>query len=224
MQQQAASRAIDYLKPLVDKLPAGAATLAVLGEAYIADQKPDLALQQFQKAAALDPENPAIKTQIGVSEIEAGQGEQGFATLEQVFGTDAGAPIAGPALVIRELQARHFDKAAEVAASLIKRDTNNPIYHSLLGVVRVAQQDYSGAESAFRAALVINPDLTADILALAQVYAATGRTEEARNLYNDLLAKDPNEVVALLGLADTYIASRSARKPSTRLTVRARRR
>jgi cellulose synthase operon protein C len=206
LQQQAASRAIDYLKPLVDKLPADAATLAVLGEAYIADQKPDLALQQFQKAAALDPENPAIKTQIGVSEIEAGQGEQGFATLEQVFGTDAGAPIAGPALVIRELQARHFDKAAEVAASLIKRDTNNPIYHSLLGVVRVAQQDYSGAESAFRAALAINPDLTADILALAQVYAATGRTEEARNLYNDLLAKDPNEVVALLGLADTYIA------------------
>ena len=68
-------------------------------------------MQQFQKAAALDPENPAIKTQIGVSEIEAGQGEQGFATLEQVFGTDAGAPIAGPALVIRELQARHFDKA-----------------------------------------------------------------------------------------------------------------
>src|SRR5271167_251837 len=111
LQQQAASRAIEYLKPLVDKAPADAATLAVLGNAYIADHKPELALQQFQKAAALDPANPNIKTQVGVSEIDAGQSEQGLATLEQVFGTEAGAPIAGPTLVITELRAQRFDQA-----------------------------------------------------------------------------------------------------------------
>jgi predicted Zn-dependent protease len=107
--------------------------------------------------------------------------------------------------VITELRARRFDKAAEVAASLIKRDAKNPIYHTLLGVVRAAQQDYSAAESAFRAALEINPDLTATIRGLAQVYMATGRTDEAKTLYTDLLAKNPNEVSALLGLTDTYI-------------------
>jgi cytochrome c-type biogenesis protein CcmH/NrfG len=62
LQQRAAPRAIEYLKPLLDKTPADAATLAVLGSAYMADHKPDLALQQFEKAAALDPDNPAIKT------------------------------------------------------------------------------------------------------------------------------------------------------------------
>jgi cellulose synthase operon protein C len=206
LQQQAASRAIEYLKPLVDKMPVDAATLAVLGNAYMADRKPDLALQKFEKAAALDPDNPAIKTRIGISEIDTGQGEQGLATLEQVFGTEAGAPIAGPALVISELRARRLDKAAEVASSLIQRDAKNPIYHTLLGVVRAAQQDYSAAESAFRAALAINPDLPATTRDLAQVYMATGRAEEARTLYNDLLAKNPNEVAALLGLADTYLA------------------
>src|SRR5947209_1681470 len=83
--------------------------------------KPKLALQQFQKAATLDPDNPTIKTQIGISEIDAGQGEQGLAALEQVFHTEAGAPIAGPALVITELRAQRFDQAAETAASLVKR-------------------------------------------------------------------------------------------------------
>src|SRR5271169_1712840 len=68
LQQHASSRAIDYLKPLVAKMPADAAALAILGDAYMADSKPDLALQQFEKAAALDPDNPAIKTQVGVSE------------------------------------------------------------------------------------------------------------------------------------------------------------
>jgi putative PEP-CTERM system TPR-repeat lipoprotein len=206
LQQQAASRAIQYLKPLAEKTTADAATLTVLGNAYMADHKPDLALQQFEKAAALDPENPAIKTQVGISQIDIGQGQQGLAALEQVFATEAGAPIAGPALVITELRARRLDKAAEDVAALIKADAKNPIYHTLLGIIRISQQDYSAAESAFRAALSINPELAAASRGLAQVYAATGRTDEARNLYNDLLAKNPNEAGALLGLADTYIA------------------
>ena len=206
LQQQAAPRAIEYLKPFADKTPADAATLAVLGTAYMADHKPDLALQQFQKAAALDPENPAIKTQIGVSEIDIGQSEQGLAALEQVFGTEAGAPIAGPTLVVMDLRAQRLDKAAEAASALIKRDAKNPIYHTLLGIVRAAQKDYPGAESAFRAALKINPDLPDTTRDLAQIYVATNRPDEARNLYNELLTKNPNEVRTLLGLADTYIA------------------
>jgi putative PEP-CTERM system TPR-repeat lipoprotein len=206
LQQHAPQRAIEYLKPFADKTPADATTLALLGDAYVADGKPDLALQQYQRAAALEPENQAVKTQVGISQIEAGQGAQGLATLEQVFGTEAGAPIAGPALVANELRAQRFDKAAEVAVSLIKRDAKNPVYHTLLGIVRAAQKDYPGAESEFRAALEINPDLPATTGNLAQIYTATGRVDEARNLYNELLAKNPNEVSALLGLADTYIA------------------
>jgi putative PEP-CTERM system TPR-repeat lipoprotein len=203
--QHAAPRAIEYLKPFVDKSRADPATLSVLGDAYFADGKPELALQQFQKAAALDPDNPTIKTQIGLSEIDAGHGEQGLAALEQVFNTEAGAPIAGPALVITELRAQRFDQAAETAASLVKSDAKNPVYHTLLGAARAGQQNYPGAESAFRAALAINPDLPTTTGDLAQIYTATGRVNEARNLYNALLAKNPNEVSALLGLADTYV-------------------
>src|SRR5262249_12194368 len=109
LRQQAAARAIAYLKLLVDKTQADAATLTVLGSAYRADHKPDLALQQFHKAVALDPDDPAIKTKIGILEIDTGRGEQGLAALEQVFGTEAGALVAGPALVISELRAQRLD-------------------------------------------------------------------------------------------------------------------
>jgi putative PEP-CTERM system TPR-repeat lipoprotein len=206
LNQRAPSRAIDYLKPFADKSSADAATLALLGNAYMEDHKPDFALQQFQRAVALDPNNPTIKTQVGISEIDTGHGEQGFATLEQVFGTETGAPIAGPTLVISELRAQRLDKAAEVASALIKRDAKDPVYQTLLGIVRAAQKDYPGAESAFRAALEINPDLPDTARDLAQIYIATNRLDEARKLYNELLTKNPNDASSLLGLADTYIA------------------
>jgi putative PEP-CTERM system TPR-repeat lipoprotein len=208
LQQHAASRAIEYLSPLVDKVPADTATLTVLGNAYMADNKPDLALQQFEKAAALDPENPSIKTRVAISEIDTGQGQQGLAALEQVFATEAGATVAGPTLVLTELRAKQVDKAAEVAASLIKRDGKNALYQTLVGVVRVAQKDYPGAENAFHAALAIDPELPAATRDLAQIYVATGRVEDAKKIYNDLLAKNSDNVTALLGLADIYIAEK----------------
>ncbi len=124
----------------------------------MADGKPELALQQFEKAAALDPENPTIKARVAISEINTGKAQEGLAQLEQVFASEAGATIAGPTLVLSELRARRIKKAAEVAASLIKLDANNPLYQTLLGMVDVAQRDYPAAEAAFRAALARNPE------------------------------------------------------------------
>ncbi len=209
LQQRAAARAIEYLKPLVDRMPADTATLTVLGNAYMADRKPDLALQQFEKAAVLDPDDPKIKTQVAVSELDTGQAQQGIAALEHVFATESGATVAGPTLVLTELRANHLDKAAEVAESLIKRDNKNPTYHTLLGIVRAAQRDYPAAERSFRAALAIDPEFPSATRDLAQLYARTGRAEEAKKVYDDLLAKKPDDVTALLGLADLYIAEKN---------------
>jgi tetratricopeptide (TPR) repeat protein len=90
LQQRAASRAIEYLKPFADKTPADAATLALLGDAYVADRKPDLALQQFQKAASILTTRMDPGRDIGDRSGEASR----VSPQEPVFGTEAGAPIA----------------------------------------------------------------------------------------------------------------------------------
>jgi putative PEP-CTERM system TPR-repeat lipoprotein len=208
LQQHGAPRAIDYLKSFVDKSPPDAATLNLLGNAYMADGKPEAALQQFEKAATLDPENATIKTRIAVAEINSGQARQGLAQLEEVFSGEAGAPVAGPALVLAELRAGHVDQAAEVVKSLIKRDPGNLLHQVLLGEVRVAQRDYAGAETAFRGVLSRNPDFSAATRDLAQLYAMTGRSDDAKRIYSDVLAKKPADTMALLGLAHLAIAER----------------
>src|SRR5215469_9261339 len=208
LQQRAPSRAIEYLKPLADKAATDAATLSVLGNAYMADGKQELALEHFEKAAALDPENPTIKARVAVSELSTGRSQEGLTQLEQVFATEAGEAIAGPTLLLSELRAGRIKKASDVAASLIKLDANNPLYQTLLGVVDVAQRDYTAAEAAFRAALARNPEFVAATRNLAQLYLVSERTEDAKKVYGDLLSKKPNDVTALLGLADIAIADK----------------
>ncbi len=208
LQQHAPSRAIDYLKPYADKSAADAATMSLLGSAYMADGKPELALQQFEKAATLDPENQTIKARMAISEINSGRGPEGLAELEQVFASESGATIAGPTLVLTELRAGRIKKAAEVASALIKLDADNPLYQTLLGEVQVAQRDYSGAETAFRAALARNSEFAAATRDLAKLYLATGRTDDARKVYTDLLSKKPDDGSALLGLADIAITEK----------------
>src|SRR5207302_10545086 len=114
--------------------------------------------------------------------------------------------VAGPTLVLSELRAKRLDKAAEVADSLVKRDDKNPLYFTLLGIVRASQHDYSAAENSFHAALAINPEFPAAARDLAQLYVATGRSDAVKKVYTDLLAKKADDVTALPGLSDIYVS------------------
>jgi putative PEP-CTERM system TPR-repeat lipoprotein len=208
LRQRAPARAIEYLQPIVAKAPPDAQTLSLLANAYLADGKPDLALQQFEKAAALDPGNPTIKTRVALSEISVGQGKEGLADLERVFDTQSGVTVAGPTLVLTQLRAGQVDKAAAVVATLIKRDANNALYQTLLGMVKAAQHDVPAAESAFQAALARQPGFAPAVRDLAQLYLATGRADDAKKIYGDQLAKKADDEAALLGLADIAIAEK----------------
>jgi putative PEP-CTERM system TPR-repeat lipoprotein len=208
MRRGGAARAIDDLKQLLEKSPADVATLSLLGKAYLADGKPEIAMAQFEAAAKLAPQNPQVNTQLAVSQINTGQGEQGLALLENVFESEAGATVAGPVLVLTELRVGHVDKAAEVAQALVAKDNNNPVYQTLLGLVRFVGHDYKGAETALRAVVAREPGFAPATHNLAQVYIATGRRDEARKAYEALVAQKPNNVTALLALADLAMADR----------------
>jgi putative PEP-CTERM system TPR-repeat lipoprotein len=207
LKRGAPDRAIEYLKPLADKAPRDIATLSDLGNAYMADHKPDLALAQFQAAAALSPDNLQMKARLAVSEIDAGQGTQGLALLENVYGSESGQQLAGPVLTMIELRAGHLDKAGSIASALVAKDTSSSVYQTLLGLVRFAQHDYTGAETAFHSVVTNNPDSYPATRNLAQIYIAMGHRDEAKAAFEALTARKPTDSAPLLALADLFMAS-----------------
>jgi putative PEP-CTERM system TPR-repeat lipoprotein len=191
LRQNAPGRATDFLKPFAAKPGVQAQTLILLGNAYMAGGKPELALQQFDKAAAIEPNNPAIQTRMAISQLDLGQGKQGLAELEKVFDTEAGAPVAGPTLALAQIRLGHLDQAAQVAAALVKRDPKNPLYLTLSGMVKAALKDVPAARR----------DLSA-------LYIAAGRVDDAKKLYQEELAKKPDDEAALLGLANVAVGEK----------------
>lgn len=198
-------QAIEYLKPLAEKSPPDAAALGLLGTAYTAAGKRELALQQFQKAAALEPKDPSANTRAALAELNSGRATEGFAELEHVFESGAGATVAGPYLVVMDLRAGQVDKAAAVAADLIKRDPQNPLFLTLQGMVEFRRTDYAAAETSLRAALALAPGSDAVTRQLALLYFVTGRPDQAAKAYDELLAKKPNDIAGLLGRADIAV-------------------
>jgi putative PEP-CTERM system TPR-repeat lipoprotein len=208
LRRGAPNAAVNYLTTHLAKSTPDAATLALLGNAYAALGKPALALEQYQKAAALAPESAQLKTMVAASEIDAGAGRKGLDELEKVFDTDAGVTVAGPTLVLTELRAGRIDKAAEVAAKLVERDGNNLLYQNLLGMARTAQKNYPAAETIFRGLVEKHPDFAPARSNLAQMYIAAGRVEDAKKTYQDFLVRKPDDPSALLGLADIAAAEK----------------
>jgi len=64
------------------------------------------------------------------------------------------------------------------------------------------------AEAVLTARLEIDPKNNAAAVALAALYLITGRPDDAQKLYRDVLSQTPNEVVALMGLADIAVAEK----------------
>ena len=176
--------------------------LALLGKIYAEMGKPVLALEQFQKAAALAPNDVPLQAMVAASKIDAGARREGIEELENLFATEGGETAAGPPLVLGELRAGHVDKAAEVAEKLVAEKPDIEAYQVLLGMVRAAQKDFPAAEKIFEAIVKRSPDSVPARNNLAQVYLAAGRVEDAKKTYQDFLSRKPDDPSALLALAD----------------------
>lgn len=193
-------KAISTLPADSKEMDSDPAMLSVAGQAYMVRGDQDVAQRYFAKAAALDPNDPMKRTSLAVSKLAAGQTSAGFAELQDIAASDTGV-VADMALINVLARQGKLDDALKAIDQLEKKRAQDPIPHHLRAQVQMKKGDAAGARKSLERALEMSPDFFPAVAALAEMDLAQKQPEAAQKRFEAMLARKPDSVQAILGLA-----------------------
>ena len=199
-------KALEALKPILDKIGKDPAMLALAGEVYMSNGEAARAAEYFNKATYLDPADAAKRTALAVSHVVNGGGEQSFRQLEETAVTDPGVR-ADMVLIAAYIQKRNYDKALAAIAQLEKKQPRSPVAHYLRGSVLLGKNDVTAARRSFEQALQLDPRYVPAASSLSRLDLAENKPDAARQRFETIIAKDAGNLQALLALAHLRAAT-----------------
>lgn len=205
-----ADRAQELLQPLLTQQPPDPRVLALAGEVHLAQGELAKAAEYYEKAAALDKDNAALRTRLGALHLRAGETDEALQELQAAAAMDAAGYRADLGLVMIHVARNQLDQALAAANALERKQPDNPVSHNTKGAVYVAKGDSASARKSFERALQLNPTFLPAVRNLAMLDLREGKADAARGRYQAVLAKEPNNEKALLGLAAILRATGAA--------------
>ena len=194
-------KAIATLPANLNEIDNDPAMLSVAGQAYMVHGDQELAQRYFAKASALDPKDPMKRTSLAVSKLAAGQIDAGFTELQDIAASDTGV-VADMAMINVLARQGKLDEALKAIDQLQKkRPPEDPIPSHLRAQVLMKKGDAAGARKALERSVEVSPDFFPAIAALAELDLAQKQPEAAQKRFEALLARKPDSVQAILGLA-----------------------
>lgn len=120
-------------------------------------------------------------------------------------------------LALTYLRDGEGDKSLEIAKSLQRQRSNDPVGFTLEGVIKGAQGDESSARAAFLKALELRPGDPNANINLAAFALHDGKVKEARERYEAILEEQPDYMQAEMALADLDIKTNDFQAAEERL-------
>ncbi|GAO34898.1 hypothetical protein SCT_0278 [Sulfuricella sp. T08] len=196
------ARTLDTLKPLLMTENQDLSVLAMAGEASLQAREPAQARDYLQRAAAIDPKNAKLRTALSVSHMAAGDSARAMAELESAAAEDTGQSVADTLLILTRLRNSEFDKALAAINVLEKKTPNNPAVYNFRGAAYAGKKDFANARKNFEQVLNLDPAYSEAAMNLAQLDLQEKNPQAARKRYEAILARDKNNLPALLALVN----------------------
>lgn len=194
-------KAMEALKPVMDKVPGNSDMLAIAGEVYMANGQAAKAQQYLEQAVALDPENGAKRTAAALMQVARGDRDKGMQELEKTAAS-AKTSEADLALIAANVQRRDYDKALVAISALEKKQPTSPVPRALEAGAKLAKNDVAGARDSYQRALDLDAAYSPAAINLARLDIAENKPEEAKKRLEGFLQKNPQNLSALLALAE----------------------
>ena len=216
------ARALEALQPLVATgARIDAPTMMLAGETYLANGDLKQASSYFSAATQSKAQETAARIRLGQIAMVTGDPEGGIRELEAATGAE-GAPMqADLALIAGYMRRGDSAKALETAQALAKKQPTEPIVYQVLGSVYVARKESAAARAAYSQALELNATYLPAVAGLARLDLAEKKPAEAKARFEAVVAKEPNNDLALLGLAEVLASTKAPPKEISAVLQRA---
>ena len=164
----------------------------------------------LEKAAASAPDDPSLRTRLGLAQFASGRTDQGLASLELASGLEKEGAQSQAMLAMTLLRTRDFDRALDIARGIADRQPKSPVGPYLIGLSRLGQGQRDRAREAFGQALTLDPRYLPAAGQLARIALDDGRPEDAARPFQAVLTADPAHQGAMLALASLAERRRDA--------------
>lgn len=160
----------------------GSSTYRERGWSALAGGDYERAVTEFEKAIALDPENLLSRAMLGWAHVRLKRLAEARPLLESVLSEDPDHPMGRMVMGYLELGEGRFAEAIEKLAPVAResRDRTAALHANLyLGVVYAERDMHADAQSFFRRALELGPNLTEAYWELGRSHERMGRADLA---------------------------------------------
>jgi putative PEP-CTERM system TPR-repeat lipoprotein len=195
-----ADKTLTTLAPLL-ALPAPDPTLLSLAaDAHLLRGDVKAGEAALQRALKARPNDVRTKTVLALIKLRAGKPEA-LAELRTVAASDPSG-TADMALINALATRRQFDAALKAIEALEKKAQKQAVAGTLRGQIQLAQKDRATARKSFEAAVQADSTHFPAIAFLAALDLGDGRSDTAMQRFEALLKAKPDDVAALLALAE----------------------
>lgn len=194
-------RALEVLTPALKQAPEDPELLSLAGEAYTLAGKFAEANGYMERAAAAQEKKRAeALLSLGLRYVAGGEAERGIAELQEASGLDEVGVRADFTLALIHLRRKEFDEALQAAQNLEKKRPTNPLPFNLAGAAYLGKGDKAAARASFERALALDAGFLPAAENLARLDLEQGQPEAAKQRIEAVLAKDKDNVDALVAL------------------------
>jgi tetratricopeptide (TPR) repeat protein len=170
--------AVTLARAATARAPDDADALFLLGLAQ-SEQDVNAALDSFTRVLARVPDHLLARYNLALLLKRVDRFDEAIAELQRVIASEP-RPEALHALAAAWWHQGDAARATKAVQAAIEAAPRHADAHQLLGVIRAAERDWTGAAEALRRAIALRPDVAGTHVTLARVLRATGDETGAR--------------------------------------------
>lgn len=160
---------------------------------------PEQAARYLQTASRLNPDSAALRTELGLAQLAAGD-DDALPSLREAATSDTSGR-ADVAIITKLLSSKRYDDALKSIDALEKKLPKAPMVWNFRGAAQLAKGDLDAARKSFERAVALQADFFPAANNLAQMDLKARNIKAAESRFETVLKASPKHTRAMLALA-----------------------